>query len=155
LGQEFGKTVPTTAEQLQFKYLVFETEQGAQDAQAQLKSGTSFDDVYGRIQAGQMVSASAGLEPWSPLDELEQMLSPALSQVVKSLAISQTSQVVTDTFSSGYFIFRQEGREARPLTESQLQSRQQQAFQAWLSAQRSGTGVNLFNNRYLGAIPAK
>ena len=153
LTESFGKALPTSVDQVEFHYLNFETEEGAQAAEAQLKSGLSFDDLYQRVQAGQVVSATGNIMPWTPTDELTQTLGLKFGEVVLSLGISQTSQIVTDTTGIGYFIFRQDGRASLPLTDSQIQSRQQTAFQDWLTSQRNGSGVNLFNSRYAERVP--
>ena len=153
LTESFGKTMPSSTDQVEFHYINFETEAGAQAAEAQLKSGSSFDDLYQRVQAGQVVSATGNIMPWTPTDELTQTLGSEFGEVVLSLGISQTSQIVTDTTGIGYFIFRQDGRTSLPLTDSQIQSRQQTAFQDWLTSQRNSPGVNLFNNRYADRVP--
>jgi len=154
LTESFGKTMPSSTDQVEFHYINFETEAGAQAAEAQLKSGLSFDDLYQRVQAGQVVSATGNILPWTPTDELTQTLGSEFGEVVLSLGISQTSQIVTGTTGIGYFIFRQDGRASLPLTDSQIQSRQQTAFQDWLTSQRNSPGVNLFNNRYADRVPA-
>ncbi len=154
LTESFGKTMPSSTDQVEFHYINFETEAGAQAAEAQLKSGLSFDDLYQRVQAGQVVSATGNILPWTPTDELTQTLGSEFGEVVLSLGISQTSQIVTGTTGIGYFIFRQDGRASLPLTDSQIQSRQQKAFQDWLTSQRNSPGVNLFNNRYADRVPA-
>jgi cell division septation protein DedD len=153
LTESFGKTMPSSTDQVEFHYINFETEAGAQAAEAQLKSGSSFDDLYQRVQAGQVVSATGDILPWTPTDELTQTLGSEFGDVVLSLGISQTSQIVTGTTGIGYFIFRQDGRASLPLTDSQIQSRQQTAFQDWLTSQRNSPGVNLFNNRYADRVP--
>jgi hypothetical protein len=153
LTESFGKTMPSSTDQVEFHYINFETEAGAQAAEAQLKSGVSFDDLYQRVQAGQVVSATGDILPWTPTDELTQTLGSEFGDVVLSLGISQTSQIVTGTTGIGYFIFRQDGRTSLPLTDSQIQSRQQTAFQDWLTSQRNSPGVNLFNNRYADRVP--
>jgi peptidyl-prolyl cis-trans isomerase D len=153
LTESFGKTMPSSTDQVEFHYINFETEAGAQAAEAQLKSGSSFDDLYQRVQAGQVVSATGNIMPWTPTDELTQTLGSEFGDAVLSLGISQTSQIVTGTTGIGYFIFRQDGRASLPLTDSQIQSRQQTAFQDWLTSQRNSPGVNLFNNRYADRVP--
>jgi peptidyl-prolyl cis-trans isomerase D len=153
LIESFGKDIPTTVEQVEFHYLNFETEQGAQTAETQLKSGVSFDDLYQQVQAGQVVSATGSLLSWTPTDELTQTIGSEFGEVVNSLSISQTSQIVTDTTSSGYFIFQLDGRMPLALTTSQIQSREQTAFQDWLNSQISGPGVNLYNDRYADRVP--
>jgi len=155
LQEVIGRDVPTSTEQLQFRYVFFETMDGAQAAEAQLKSGLSYDDLYARVQAGQVVSATGGLQPWTPTDEIANTFGPQIEQTLLSLAISQTSQVITDTSGLSYTILQQAGRELRPLTPTQIQDRQQQAFQAWLDSQRTGPDVNLFNNRYLERMPTQ
>jgi hypothetical protein len=153
LEEAFGKDVPTLADQVQFRYILFETEEGAQTAEAQLKAGLSYDDLYKRVEAGQVVSATTDLQPWTPTDELTQTFGSQIAEAVLSLTISQTSQIITGTPGIGNVILQQEGREVRPLTTSQIQTKQQEAFQAWLTSQRTGPSVNLFNNRYADRIP--
>jgi hypothetical protein len=153
LQDVFGKDVPTSTEQIQFRYVFFETMEGAQAAEAQLKSGLSYDDLYARVQAGQVLSATGSLQPWTPTDEIADTFGPEIEQALLSLAISQTSQIITDTYGLSHTILQQAGREVRPLTPTQVQDRQQQTFQAWLDTQRTGPDVNLFNNRYLDRLP--
>jgi hypothetical protein len=71
------------------------------------------------------------------------------------LAVSQTSQIITDTSGMSNIILQQNGREVRPLTSSQIQTRQEKAFQTWLDSQRTGSGVNLFANRYMSRVPTQ
>lgn len=155
LMEVFGRDVPTLTEQIQFRYVFFETADGAQAAEAQLKSGLSYDDLYARVQAGQVLSATGGLQPWTPTDEIGNTFGLEIEQALLSLAISQTSQIVTDTYGLSYTILQQAGREMRPLTSTQIEDRQQQAFQAWLDSQRTGPDVNLFDNRYLDRMPTQ
>lgn len=155
LQETFSKDVPTSMDQVQFRYIFFETLEGAQTADAQLEAGLSYDDLYARTQAGQVISATGGAESWTPTDEIANSFGPEISQVILSLAISQTSSVITDTSGLAYVIIQQTGREARPLEPSQVQDRRDKAFQAWLDGQRTGTDVNLHNNRYLDRVPTK
>jgi hypothetical protein len=90
-----------------------------------------------------------------PTDEIANTFGPEIERALLSLAISQTSQVITDTSGLSYTILQQAGREVRPLTSTQIQDRQQQTFQAWLDSQRTGPDVNLFNNRYLERMPTQ
>lgn len=153
LEDEFNKTVPTSADQLQFRYLAFETLEGAQAAETQLKAGTSFDDVYNRIQSGEIVSATASFEPWTPVTDVTGQFSPSVAQILTTLSVSQTSSIITETTGPGALIVQLTGRGVEPLSPSQLQTAQQENFQTWLDTQRNGPGVNLFNNRYLDRIP--
>jgi cell division septation protein DedD len=154
LEESFSKDVPTSADQVQFRYILFETEEGAQTAEAQIKAGLSYDDLYKRVESGQVVSATTDLQTWTPTEDLTQTFGAPIAEAALSLTISQTSQIITGTPGIGGVILQQEGREVRPLTSSQIQSKQQAAFQAWLTSQRSGPGVNLFNNRYADRVPA-
>jgi hypothetical protein len=153
LQEEFNKTVPTSADQLQFRYVAFDTLEGAQTADAQLKAGTSFDNLYANVEAGQVVSATASVESWTPVSDVTQQYSPALAQILTTMSVSQTSSVITDTTGMGALIVQLTGRGVQPLSSSQLQAAQQQNYQTWLDTQRNGPGVNLFNNRYLDRIP--
>ena len=153
LQDVLNKDVPPTADQVQYRYMVFDTFEKAQAAEAQLKSGTSFDELYQQVEAGKVVSATANAQPWTLVGDLSQQTTPEIANVITSLGISQTSQIITDTASASALIIQQTGRGVQPLTTSQLQSEQQKAYQTWLDNQRKGSGVNLFNNRYQDRIP--
>ncbi len=153
LQDEFNKTVAASADQLQFRYMSFETLEAAQAADAQLKAGTSFDDEYSNIQAGKVVSATASAEPWTLVSDVTQQFSPALAQILTTMSVSQASSVITESVGTGALIVQLTGRGVQPLSETQLQTAQQQTYQTWLDTQRNGPGVNLFNNRYLDRVP--
>lgn len=153
LQEEFNKDVPTTAEQVQFRYISFELPEQAQAAETKLKSGASFDELFNDAQAGAVVSATASSEPWAPIDELASNYPPDIVNLVLSLGISQTSQIITTTSAPGAMIFQQIGRGVQPLSSYQLSNKQEKAFQDWLDKQRTGPGVNLYNNRYLTRLP--
>jgi hypothetical protein len=153
LQDEFNKTVPTSADQLQFRYVSFETLESAQAADAQLTAGTSFDSLYTSVQAGKVVSATASAESWTPVSDVTQQYSPALAQILTTMSVSQTSSIITDTSGLGALIVQLTGRGVQPLSPTQLQTAQQQNYQTWLNTQRNGPGVNLFNNRYLDRVP--
>jgi len=153
LQDAFNKTVATSADQLQFRYLSFETLEAAQAADAQLKAGTSFDDVYASIEAGKVVSATASAESWTPVSDVTQQYSPALAQILTTMSVSQTSSVITESMGTGGLFVQLTGRGVQPLSETQLQTAQQKSYQTWLDTQRNGPGVNLFDNRYLDRVP--
>jgi parvulin-like peptidyl-prolyl isomerase len=153
LQEAFNKDVPTSGDQAQFRYIVFDTIDKAQEAEVQLKSGTSFDDLFNRAEAGQVISATAGSQPWMLTSDMPDQYNKNLADVVLSLGISQTSQIITGTFGPSALIVQQTGRGVRSLDASQLQTEQQKAYQTWLDNQRNGPGVNLYNNRYIDRVP--
>ena len=153
LQEEFNKQVPTSAEQVQFRVISFETLEQAQSAEAQLRSGASFDDLFERAGAGTVVSATASSESWVPIEDLTTQYGQKIADLILSLGISQTSQIVTDTNVSSSMIFQQTGRGVQPLSPYLLSTKQEQAFQDWLDQQRAGPGVNLYNNRYIERVP--
>lgn len=153
LQDEMGKQVPTSAEQIKFRYIEFEVPEQAQEAAAQLQSGASFDDLYERVEAGQVVSATASAESWMLLSDVSQRYTQPIADLVLSLGISQTSRVVTDTLYPGALILQVTGRGVQPLSSYQLQTQQQKAYQDWLDSQRKEPNVNLYDNRYMGLVP--
>ena len=153
LQDEFNQTVPTSADQLQFRYMSFEMLEAAQAADARLKAGTSFDSLYTDVQAGQVVSATASTESWTLVSDVTQQYSPSLAQILTTMSVSQTSSVITETVGTGALIVQLTGRGVQPLSSTQLQTAQQQNYQTWVDTLRNGSGVNLFNNRYLDRIP--
>jgi hypothetical protein len=154
LQEEFSKDVPTTTEQVQFRYINFELPEQAQSAEAQLKSGVSFEELFNGAQAGTLISATASSEPWLPIEDLASSYTQKIADLVLSLGISQTSQIVTDTIMPGSMIFQQTGRGVQPLSPYLLSTKQQKAFQDWLDQQRTGPGVNLYNSRYIDRVPS-
>lgn len=157
LEEAFGKDVPASADQVQFRYIFFDTLEGVQTADSQLKAGLSYDDLYARVEAGQVVSATGGTEPWTPTGDITTSFGSPISQVILSLGISQTSQIISNTtgLSSSYVIVQLTGHEVRPLASYQIQDLQTKAFQDWLNSQMTGPDVNLYNNRYLDRIPTQ
>ena len=153
LQEAFNTDVPTAGEQVQFRYIAFETQDTAQEAAAQIKSPADFDAYYQKVAAGQVVSVTANSESWIPIDEVAQNFAPNIADVLLSLGISQTSQLITDTLGTSALLIQQTGRGAQPFMPSQLQTRQNQAYSDWLSKQRTGAGVNLYNSRYADRMP--
>jgi hypothetical protein len=153
LQDVFNKDVPTSGDQVEYRYIVFDTYEQAQAAEAQLQAGTSFGDLYQQVEAGKVVSATTGTGPWTLVSDLASQTTQNVADIVSSLGISQTSQIITDTASSGALIVQVTGRGVQPLDPSQLQTEQQKAYQTWLDSQRNGPGVNLFNNRYMDVVP--
>ncbi len=137
----------------QFRFLAFETQALGQAAAAQIKSPADFDAYYQKAQAGQVVSVTASSQPWIPVDEVTQSFAPNVAEALLSLGISQTTQLITDTLGTSALMIQQTGRGTQPFTPSQLQTKQSQVYSDWLSKQRTGAGVNLYNNRYADRVP--
>jgi hypothetical protein len=154
LQDDLNKSVPTSGEQVQFRTITFETWDNAQPA-AEIKSPEVFDAYFKKAQAGEVVSTTVSTEPWTPVGDVSQNYGPDLASVILSLGISQTSQLITDTFGTGAVLIQQTGRGVQPYSASQLQSKQQQAYTDWLNALRNGPGINLYNSRYMEVAPTQ
>jgi hypothetical protein len=153
LQEAFNQDVPASGEQIQFRYIAFENQAQAAEATAQIKSPADFDAYYAKVDAGEVTSATASAEAWMPVDEVAQNFAPNVAEVLLSLGISQTSQLITNTVGTGGLLIQQTGRGVQPFAPSQLQTRQSQVYRDWLNAQRMGAGVNLYNNRYAERLP--
>lgn len=156
LQDAFVADQPKSGEQIAFREIDFQRSTEAQLAGAELKSGQTFDALYQKVDARQVMSSTAHTESWIPTAELGDtgFFSPEAVQVLKTLSISQTSEVITNTITGGYSVFQVTGREVRELSENQHQTAGQKAFDSWLSTQTGDPKVvNLFNNRYLKFVP--
>jgi hypothetical protein len=153
LQEAFNKDLPAAGEQVQFRYIAFETQDIAQAAVNQIKSPADFEAYFQQAAAGQVVSVTASSESWIPVDEVAQSFAPNVAEVLLSLGISQTSQLITDTVGTSALLIQQTGRGTQPFTPSQLGTKQSQAYSDWLSKQSTGEGVNLYNGRYIDRMP--
>ncbi len=149
----FEAETPASTEQLKFRYVRLESDQAIQVATGILAGGTPFDTFFGDVKAGQAISTTYGELDWTTLGELGQQLETRVTDQILSLAISQTTSVITDVFGSSY-IFQVTGREVRALDETQKSTLGQKSFDDWLAARQAEAGVvDYLNERYLDVIP--
>lgn len=143
LQDSFARQVTTTAPHLQFSYIRFNEPATATQALARLTSGAiKFDALVSETNAITLpVSIGAGdAIPWTPESDLVEQYGDATIAALRTAPLNQITGVLTST-QGGYFIFLPTGREVRAYSEADLKSRQEQAYQNWLSAAVVDTDV--------------
>jgi hypothetical protein len=153
LQDAFVAEVAPEVEQINLRYVSFETDAATEVGRSLLSGGMAFDDFYAEVDSGLIISTTSGELGWMIVDELGEQFEQRIADQVVALPVSQTTGIITTTFGSS-FAFQVVGREMRPLEEYQKQSRGQTAFENWLSLQRVEPGlVDYLDNRYVDVTP--
>ncbi len=147
--EAFGAETPTEADQIKLRYVRLESEPAVQVASSFLPNG--FNRFYAEVESGKVVSATQGETDWSPVQEVSQQFDPLVWEQLASLAVSQTTKIITNVFGSSY-VFQVTGRQVYPLTEPQRQTMQETQFDDWLTAQRNTAGLVTYLD-YASVIP--
>jgi parvulin-like peptidyl-prolyl isomerase len=102
----------------------------ANDVITALQNGESFADLAIAMSDDTGNAAQGGNLGWSSPDKYP----TSFADAVKTAPIGEIIGPIETEY--GYHIIRVNGREIRPLTESELRSRRQEAFYAWLEDKR-------------------
>ncbi len=137
-----ASTVPTTTEQVQFRYIRID----AADVQTatQIINRDGFDKVYQEVLSGTFpittVQASETFD-WVPKDVISQTseFGPTLADELFNAVISQTTFIGVNQAGTASYVVQLTGKEVRPLSSSFLQDAQTKAVDAWLEQRRSPT----------------
>jgi hypothetical protein len=137
-----ASTVPTTTEQVQFRYIRID----AADVQTatQIINRDGFDTVYQEVLSGTFpittVQASETFD-WVPKDAISQTseFGPTLADELFNAVISQTTFIGVNQAGTASYVVQLTGKEVRPLSSSFLQDAQTKAVDAWLEQRRSPT----------------
>ncbi len=153
LQESFIAEVVPEVEQINLRYVSFETDAATQVGRSLLSGGMPFEQFYAEVNSGSIISTTSGELGWMIVDELGEQFEQRIVDQVVALPVSQTTGIITTTFGSS-FAFQVVGREMRPLEENQKQSRGQTAFENWLSLQRAAPDlVDYMDDRYVNVTP--
>jgi len=138
--QYFAAQTPTEAEQVNISYIQIDTQEKAQSARARLDAGEDFTLVSSQVSTPTRTAASSAGR-WFATGELPSFLEEAIA----SLSPGQHSQPISSTLGlmPSWYIVKVNERGMRPLSDEQLQTRQQQAYSDWLSEARKSDGVEI------------
>lgn len=125
--------VPTQAEQVHVKQILFYNEQEAQQVWQQLQNGADFNAL-----ARQYDPLTGGDLGWFPRGYL---LDPVIDETAFRLQPGQYSEVLKSEI--GYHIIEVVERAVHPLSARALHFAQQQALQGWLQQQREQSVIQL------------
>ncbi|MAT98191.1 MAG: hypothetical protein CL608_13685 [Anaerolineaceae bacterium] len=133
------------AQQVSFFVLQFETEEEANEAAAVMDS-SDYLSVWNEIrsqpadpEAGSTAQASEVL--WRTQDAVAASLGAEIAESAFALPVGEQSDVISrtvDAETSRYYLIQVTGREVRPLSASELQTRQQENLAAFIDAQLTG-----------------
>jgi hypothetical protein len=136
-----ASTVPTTTEQIKFKYIRIEPTNAVPTVTASINAD-GFDKVYQSVLSNTYpittVIASETFD-WVPQDEISATteFGPTIAETLFSTQISQTALFDSNAAgTAGYAIFVQD-KGVEPISPSFMSGRIQQAQQAWLEARRN------------------
>ncbi len=140
VNKAIASTVPTTTEQVKFKYIRMSITDVPTVSVAINTDG--FDKVYQQVLSNTYpitsVIASETFD-WVPQDEISATteFGPSVAETIFATPISQTTVINSNAAgTAGYAIFVQD-KGVQPIGPSFMSSREQAAQQAWLEARRN------------------
>jgi parvulin-like peptidyl-prolyl isomerase len=136
LQEVIGADAPKTAEQIHARHILVQTKEEADAVLARLQNGEKFETLAAELSLDTSNKEQGGDLGWFSRGQMVTEFDDAAF----ALQPGQTSGVVPTEY--GFHIIRVEERDAnRPLEASALATAQQQAFDDWLTAQRSAPEV--------------
>jgi parvulin-like peptidyl-prolyl isomerase len=158
--------LPDEALQASFFYLLFDSQEEAEQAQSNIAAG-DYLAVWNAIKNRPLESepeespsiAIASEVLWRTQEDIASLYGLEVSEAVFNDPVNEPSTVLIvqavdpETGSDQYYIVMVSGREMRPLSESVLNGARQQLLQTWLQNQRFD-GVEIFE-RWRANVPAR
>lgn len=136
LEDAIAAEAPTTGEQVHARHILVQTREEAEQALARIRTGESFEAVAAELSTDDSNRENGGDLGWFSRG----MMVDPFDQVAFALQPGELSDVVETTF--GFHIIRVDERDAnRALEGTALQRAQDQAVQAWFTAQRAAPEV--------------
>ena len=144
--------LPTEALHASFFYLLFDSQEEAEDALDEIESG-SYEAFWNTVR-------STPPEPddenpifarelvWRTRDIVNNQLATSIGEAVFDNPLNKTSSVIvvpamTEEEEDSYYIIFVTGREIRPLSESAFRTAEQELLDSWIQSRRA-TGVESF-----------
>jgi len=136
LSEAIGAEAPTSAEQVHARHILLQTREEAESVLARLEAGEDWDALAAELSQDSSNKDDGGDLGWFPRGQMV----AAFDEAAFALQPGETSGVVETEF--GFHIIRVDERQAdRPLEGAALQRAQDQAWEDWLTAQRSSDQV--------------
>ena len=152
--EAIAATVPTTTEQIKFKYIRIDSADVPTVTSAIQEQG--FNAVYQSIISNTFpvttVIASDSFD-FVPQDVLSnsQEFGPALADALFNTPVSQTTQIMANTAGTASYIAQVDAKGIEPLSSSFLNTRQQDAVNAWLQQRMANVQYYTWQDR----VPTK
>lgn len=141
VGQHFADQVPTEAEQTNVSHIQVDTQEEAQAAFDRLEASEDFALVASEVSTDTLTAEDGGEVGWFMEGELEPIWGPIFERAAFSLSPGEYSDPISSP--AGWHIVKVNERLVRPLSERQLQNRQQQAFSDWVTESMQSDGVEI------------
>ncbi len=143
LQQQFSDQVASEAPHFKFDYVRFNSDADAAKALAELTaSQITFPALISRtneITQPQPIG-NGGAVDWTPATVVEQQFGKEIADQLAVKALNAPAGIFTSTLG-GVYVLLPQGREVRPLSESDLDQQQQQAFTDWLNQARNDAAL--------------
>ncbi len=146
-----GSTVPTTTEQIRFKYIRIDA--AAVPTVTDAIKQSSFTQVYDAILSNTVPYSSSVLAQeigeWVPRDAISTTTEwgPAVADALFATPISQTTSIISNTANTASYIGLIEAKGVEPLSSSFLQQVQNSAVEAWLQQRRNPAFLLTWSDR--------
>ena len=153
--QAIGSTVPTTTEQIKFKYIRMDAAAVPTVTAAIAQDG--FPKVYAAILSNTVPYSSSvqaqEIGEWVPIDVISTTTEwgPSVATALFSTPVSQTTSIISNTANTASYIGLIEAKGIEPLASSFLQQAQDQAVEAWLQQRRNPAFILTWADR----VPTK
>lgn len=130
IREEVTADVQRTQEQVWVRHILVEDQETAQEVLSELEAGEEFVDLAAEYSTDQTNKDRGGNLGWVGRD----MLVEPFAEAAFSLEIGDISDPIETDF--GYHIVQLLGHEERPINQSALEQRKEQAFNEWLEEKR-------------------
>ncbi len=153
--EAIGSTVPTTTEQIQFKYIRIDTSAVPTVTAAIQQDG--FQKVYDAIVSSTVPYTSSvvaqAITQWVPLEAISETTEwgPAIANALFTTPVSQTTGIISNTTGAASYIGLIEAKGVEPLASSFLSQTQQKVVDAWLQERRNPAFILTWADR----VPTK
>jgi hypothetical protein len=151
MRQAIGSTVPTTTEQIKFKYIRIDTAAVPTVTEALKQDG--FLKVYDAILSNTVPYSSSvvaqAIDQWVPIDAISTTTEwgPSVATALFATPISQTTSVISNTANTDSYVGFIEAKGIEPLASTFLNQAQDRAVEAWLQQRRNPAFILTWSDR--------
>jgi hypothetical protein len=156
LQKVFADAVPAQTMHYKFDYVRFNSDVDAGKAMDELtRKEITFPALISRTNAitSPQPIGNGGSVDWMPASNVEQQFGKEIAEAMAVKALNAPAGPFTSTLG-GVYVLLPLGREVRPLSESDLQQAQQQAFSDWLNQARNDAALVVKYAEPTTVIPA-
>lgn len=139
--------LPRTQEQVWARHILVEDEATAEQVLERLEAGEDFCDLAAELSQDTSNAQSCGDLDWFPRGVMD----AAFEEAAFALDEGEVSEPVESAF--GWHLIQLIGHEDRPLTPTEYNNAQEEAFQEWVIEQREAAEVETYNEVWMGAVP--